>query len=221
MRNKLSSIILLIATLVFILTFSIGLPIYIRPFYYVQVDLLDIEEFSGYDRETIIEASDDILDYLTIPGKDFSCGGLAYTNDGKLHFEDCKMLFSINAISFFVSVGVIISFLLLHRKNSDIEYKLGKFSPQFWASVGLLGILIMLLVSVLIDFDSTFEAFHRLFFYGKDNWIFDPRYDEIIMILPEEFFMNSAILIIMSVIIISILIIFIEVKKNKRVKNEY
>lgn len=219
-KNKFLSFILLIAVFIFILTFSIGLPIYIRPFYYVQIDLLEIEEFSGYDRDTIIEAYDDVLDYLTIPGKDFSCGKLAYTDDGRSHFEDCKVLFSLNAIAFCVSTAIIVILLLLRRKNPQIKYKLGKFSPQFYASIGLVGVLIALLVSILIDFDTTFEIFHKLFFYGKDNWIFDPRYDEVIMILPEGFFMNSAILIILNVVFISLVIIFLEFKR-KRDKNEY
>ena len=221
MRNKVLSLILLVAMLVFILTFSISLPIYIRPFYYVQIDLLEIEEFSGYDRETIIEAYDDVMNYLTLPNREFSCGGLAYTEDGKAHFEDCKQLFSLNVIALFVSLAFIVFLLILRRKKSGIEYRLGKFSPQFYASLGLLGVLLLLLVSVLIDFNITFEIFHRLFFYGKDNWIFDPRYDEIINILPEEFFMNSAFLIISSVILISLTAVILELRKNKKVKNEH
>ncbi len=221
MKNKILSIILLVAVFIFILTFSIGLPIYIRPFYYVQIDLLQIEEFSGYDRGTIKEAYNDVLNYLTLPGGEFSCGDLAYTEDGKAHFVDCKVLFSINAIAFLLSSAIIIVLEVLRRKNRNLEYKLGRFSPQLCASIGLVGILVSLLISILIDFDTTFEVFHKLFFYGKDNWIFDPRYDEVIKILPEEFFMNAAILIIVSVVSISLSIIFIEIRKNKRMKNEH
>jgi hypothetical protein len=43
---------------ILIITVSIGLPIYVRPFYYYQIDALNIEEYSGADRETIIEAYD-------------------------------------------------------------------------------------------------------------------------------------------------------------------
>ena len=221
MRNKILSVLLLLSVFVFILTVSIGLPIYIRPFYYVQIDLLQIEEFSGLNKETIIEAYNDVLNYLTLPNREFSCGGLAYTEDGRSHFEDCRILFSLNTIALFVSLAIIIFLFVLRRKKSDIEYKLGKFSPQFYASLGLLVILFILLVSILIDFDSTFEVFHKLFFYGKDNWIFDPRYDEVINILPEEFFMNCAFLIISGVVLISFTVVILELRKNKRVKNEH
>ena len=39
--NKLISLIFGIALAVLIITFSIGLPIYVRPFYYAHIDALD------------------------------------------------------------------------------------------------------------------------------------------------------------------------------------
>ena len=57
---------------------------------------------------------------------------------------------------------------------------------------------------VALDFNSAFLVFHALFFAGKDNWLFDPATDEIIDALPEEFFMNCAILIGASLILISL-----------------
>jgi len=52
-----------------------------------------------------------------------------------------------------------------------------------------------------IDFDRAFVIFHTLFFPGKDNWIFDWRMDPIILILPQEFFRNCAILIGMLLLV--------------------
>lgn len=43
-----------------------------------------------------------------------------------------------------------------------------------------------------LDFDRAFVVFHALFFPGKDNWLFDPETDQIITILPQVFFRNSA-----------------------------
>ena len=55
-----------------------------------------------------------------------------------------------------------------------------------------------LLVGALaeLDFGRAFVLFHALFFPGKDNWLFDPRVDQIINILPQEFFRSCAILIL-------------------------
>ena len=38
-------------------------------------------------------------------------------------------------------------------------------------------------------------SYTHLFFPGKDNWLFDPATDQIILVMPEEFFRNCAILI--------------------------
>ena len=56
MKNKLLTALLGFFVAILIITFSIGLPIYFRPFYYMQIDALDIEAYSGADRETIVEA---------------------------------------------------------------------------------------------------------------------------------------------------------------------
>ena len=46
-----------------------------------------------------------------------------------------------------------------------------------------------------LDFDRAFTVFHAVFFPGKDNWIFDPAADQIILVMPQVFFRNCAILI--------------------------
>ena len=46
-----------------------------------------------------------------------------------------------------------------------------------------------------LDFNRAFVIFHAIFFPGKDNWIFDSATDQIILVMPEEFFCNCAILI--------------------------
>ena len=42
--------------------------------------------------------------------------------------------------------------------------------------------------------------FHKLFF-DNDDWIFNPRTDPVIKILPDEFFMHCAIAIIAIVLL--------------------
>ena len=60
--------------------------------------------------------------------------------------------------------------------------------------MGMLLILGGLALWAVLDFGSLFTAFHRLFFPGKTNWTFDPRLDEIILILPEAFWARAAAL---------------------------
>ena len=59
---------------------------------------------------------------------------------------------------------------------------------------GITGVAVVGLLASL-DFERAFVVFHALFFPGKDNWLFDPAVDQIILILPEVFFRNCALLI--------------------------
>ena len=76
----------------------------------------------------------------------------------------------------------------------------------------LCAIVLPLLLGGLIslDFDRAFTIFHSIFFPGKDNWVFNPYTDEIIRVLPQNFFMNCAILIGAGVIVLSAAIFTVE-----------
>ena len=48
MKNKLLSVLCAVSVFLFLLTVSIGLPIYIRPFYYAHIGACNLETVSGY-----------------------------------------------------------------------------------------------------------------------------------------------------------------------------
>ncbi|MBQ8292978.1 MAG: TIGR01906 family membrane protein [Bacilli bacterium] len=216
--NKLISILLGFSVLLLIITFSIGLPIYIRPFYYLHINALDLPNKTGYSYETIKEAYDTVLDFLTL-NKDFSTGKLLYSTSGKNHFVDCKFLFDLNFYVLLISSIIVISIILLkHFKKIEIK-KLFGFSPVFYASIFINIIIIAIVTIASTDFDKAFTVFHNIFFHGKDNWIFNSKTDQIINILPQDFFMNCAILIASSIIIITFSNIIVEIIKRKKQLN--
>ena len=51
------------------------------------------------------------------------------------------------------------------------------------------------------DFDAAFVIFHKIFFPGKENWLFDYNTDEIIRVLPQVFFRNCAIAIVALILL--------------------
>ena len=217
MKNKLLTALLGVMVALLILTASIGLPIYVRPFYYAQIDALNIEAYSGYDRETIVEAYDEMIEFCTNPWAEFGTGDLKYSENGKSHFEDCKGLFLLNgAVLLVSSISVVALLILRHLGVFELTRPLG-YDVTFFSAVGLLGTFALIGGLAAIDFNTAFVIFHTLFFPGKDNWLFDPRTDQIIMILPQDFFMNCAILIVSSIIITSLVFIILGVvKRNKR-----
>ena len=191
--RRFCSVICMVCVFLFLLTVSIGLPIYIRPFYYAHIGAFDLEARSGYSEEQIRQAYDEVLDYLTLPGKEFGTGELPHSADGKAHFEDCKVLFDLNA-SILLGSGAVLAVLFVMRKRWG-AYRIGKHSAPFWAA--LLAVTAPILIGALaaIDFDRAFVIFHSIFFPGKTNWVFDWFADPIIRVLPQEFFRNCAILI--------------------------
>jgi integral membrane protein (TIGR01906 family) len=64
------------------------------------------------------------------------------------------------------------------------------------ATVALLG---SIMLWALVDFNSIFYFFHILSF-SNDLWLLDPAKDYLIMMFPEGFFFDSAVLIVATII---------------------
>ena len=213
MKTKLLSVLCAVCVVFFLLTAAIGLPIYIRPFYYAHIEAFDLPARSGYTAEEIREAYDEVLDYLTLPGKEFSTGVLPHSAEGKAHFEDCKVLFDLNA-SILLGSGLTLAVLFFMRKKWG-PYRIGKHSAAFWAAVLSVTAPIMIGCLAALDFDRAFVIFHSIFFPGKTNWVFDWYTDQIIRVLPQEFFMDCAILIGVGLITMAVGILVWESRKKK------
>ena len=204
MKNKILTAVFGFALAILIITFSIDLPIYFRPFYYMQIDALGIEEYSGFDRETIVEAFDDVMDYLTVPGNEFGTGELKYSEEGKSHFVDCKGLFDLNAVALIISLATVVTLIILSKKGIFTMCKPFGFNVMFSTGAFTLGSFALIGGIVAIDFSAAFKVFHTIFFPGKSNWLFDWNEDQIIRILPQDFFMNCAILIFSSIVLLCV-----------------
>ena len=212
--NKLLSAVFVLAVVVFTITVSIALPIYIRPFYYLHVDALGMEEEWDFPKEDIIDAYDEVLDFLTLEGREFGSGKLPYSEEGKGHFEDCKVLFDLNRNALIISFVTIIILLVLNKIGAIKLARPSGYPLSFIAGIGTLVLFASLAVIVAQDFSTAFTIFHKIFFPGKDNWLFNPYTDPIILFMPQEFFMSSAILICLSILIISIVLIIRGARKR-------
>ena len=60
-----------------------------------------------------------------------------------------------------------------------------------------------------------FSFFHSVFFPGKENWLFDPATDPVILLLPEEFFRNCAIAIAASLLLLCLVLALTGRKQKK------
>ena len=201
---------------IFMISFAIAFVILFRPYYYLNISILNLEEETGYSYEVIKEAYDDVMDYLVF-NSEFKTGQLRYSEEGKSHFEDCKKLFTFDFICLFISSSYLIAMFVLQKlKKINLEFK--KLSPGIYAIIWVGCAFLILGVWGVIDFDSLFTVFHKVCFPGKDNWIFHPKYDQIINILPTELWMNFCILIVSIILIFIVSFIAIEITKRKAVK---
>lgn len=202
--NRVLAIVLAVAIFFCILTTSIGLPIYVRPFYYLHIEALDLPGVSGFAADQIREAYNEVLDYLTLPGREFGTGDMIYSESGKTHFEDCKFLFDLNAGILLLSLTVVIVLMILRKANRIGPLEIGGHGSAYWGAVGAVGIPVVIGGLAAMDFDRAFVIFHSIFFPGKDNWLFSWNEDQIIRVLPQQFFMNCAILIGAGILVFSL-----------------
>ncbi|MBQ5950798.1 MAG: TIGR01906 family membrane protein [Lachnospiraceae bacterium] len=220
--RKGKTVLLSLVLALFILSFSIAVPILVRPFYYAHITGLKLPEQTGLTFEEIRTAYDEMMDFCLGLRKDFSTGILVWSESGKAHFEDCRSLFLLD-LSVLAVTAVILAFLVLWRLRARTDRApaglIAGRSFLFWGPVGLLAVGIVTAGLAALDFDRAFVVFHHLFFPGKTNWTFDPLQDSIICVLPQVFFRNAAICILAVLVILCAVCIALDARE-RRLKRE-
>ncbi|CEK39419.1 TIGR01906 family membrane protein [Paraclostridium sordellii] len=208
--KKISNLILAFSMSLFIITSIVKFTVVFKPLYYFDIKHLNIPILSGMSGEEIKLNYDYLIKYNTsYRDYEFNMPTLKSSIQGKIHFEEVrdvfKVLNKINIISGVISVLGI--YIVLKKK----EIKIIKYA-------GIISILIpiFLLIPITIQFEKSFEIFHRLIF-NNDYWIFDPSKDPVINMLPAEFFLHCGVVILTGILIFSSIILTIyKILKNKR-----
>lgn len=131
------------------------------------------------------------------------------------HMEDVQHLF-LAAISLrrIASAAILLILLLLYLSKAPIKTTLAK---AFCICCGIFISLTVLLGAIIAtDFTKYFTYFHLIFF-DNDLWILDPRTDLLINIVPEPFFMDTALRIGLTFfisVLITLIICFLVLKKK-------
>lgn len=180
-----------------IISGSVILGLNIRLLYYFNIPRIQAlnEEYSG----GLIRSNYDILiDYLNpfYRGK-LQLDGLAMSPQGEFHFYEVKVIFDLIYILF--AVTLILSLFIYMRQRRERE--LGYMKK---AAILTFIIPVILGIPFIVDFSRAFVIFHEIAF-SNDYWIFDPRIDPVIKILPEWFFMFAAFLILILMLLSAVL----------------
>ena len=193
-QSKILSVLLAVLTACLVLSSSVAVPILCRPFYYAHIGPLGLVQATGLTEEAIRQAYDEMLDFC-LGAPEFSTGALSWSQSGRDHFADVRVLFLLDLAVLALSAALLLLWFLLSRRMDLVPRPLLGRGTGFWAAAGLGIVFAVVGLLASLDFERAFVVFHALFFPGKDNWLFDPAVDQIILILPEVFFRNCALLI--------------------------
>lgn len=192
----------------FIISASAVFTLNFRPLYYHDISSLNIEETSGYSENVIRENYDALIDYNSVFHRGSLDLSLPMSREGRIHFQDVKRIFDVLQI---LCVLSLIGSLILGIRAWKQGYR------GFLKSAAVLSVLLPVIAGILIAFnwDNAFILFHELMF-SNDYWLFDERTDPVINILPDEFFLHCALLIILLILAASLIMGLIYLRQKKR-----
>ncbi|EHK2328543.1 TIGR01906 family membrane protein [Clostridium perfringens] len=212
LKDILFSFYLLISSVVF----SVILTLNISPILYsLFIKLNKIPNYNNLSKEEILNDYNNIIHYLNSPQEEvLKFKNFKISPIGEFHFLEVKEIFSsIYLICLACLILGIILFILLKRFKLKISLK--AFNIFFYE---VLFIFLSLILGFYLNFSKVFTLFHKIFF-NNDYWIFDPKKDPIINVLPESYFLFLAVFILFLVMILSITSkIFYTLKKHKHLK---
>ena len=186
---------------------SVTFVLFDRGLYSGLLDKSDLPGATGMDRNEILDNYNALIDYNSI----FFKGPLEFptlpmSEQGRIHFEEVKSIFSFFQIVLIVSAALAaLCCALLFSKR--------RF--RFLALGGILALVIpaaTVCVMAAVGWDRFFALFHE-FFFDNDYWVFDSRTDPVILILPNEFFLNCLIRLVALIAIPAVVLILCFARK--------
>lgn len=169
-----------------VICLAVSITVWFRPLYYLDMKLLDIPEGSGYSEEICRRNYDVLIDYNVIGGpSELKFPDMQMSESGRIHFEEVKRIFVFMQIEALAGIAVLAA-MYSGRKKKGWMHLTGFVT---------VAIAVAVLAAILIDWEWAFETMHSLLF-DNDYWLFNPKTDPVIKILPDEFFMHCGIMII-------------------------
>ncbi|GAX03723.1 membrane protein [Secundilactobacillus pentosiphilus] len=155
--------------------------------YWLNVKLGHLSKIVQISSSRIVQNYLQLLGYLQLPWiTKLDMMDFPTSPSGLQHFIDVKHLFLLNNGILIVTIGPAIHFL----KRLSVKKKLWKLIRPF-QTAALVPVLAGLLM--LVNFNQFFIDFHKVLFRNSD-WLFDPRFDPVILVLPESFFSQCFLL---------------------------
>lgn len=174
-----------------------------KSFYKKEYEKLGTAAEIGMSREDLQRATDTLLDYLKDKRDDLfvqaNIGGQereVFNERETLHMVDVKNLYLwAMRIGNGLLILAVLFYLWAFFSGQDKHAVLGGYLQGNFI---LLGIIAVLGIYAAIDFNSFWTGFHHIFF-TNDLWLLDPRTDILIQMVPEQFFFD----LVMRIVVVS------------------
>ncbi len=233
-------VVMALCGMVFFITVATTITLNTRALYVHDMKKYELAQLTGYSEEEILQNYDQLIDYnflyndeelLTLPT-------LPQSDNARIHFMEVKKIFVNFQIAGLVTLGLLVFYYGISQmskwRNQNKARWLSKGSKEELAakavrdrmarSLKLTGLFSVIIPAVFggaiaLNWDWAFVTFHHIMF-DNDYWIFDYRTDPIIDMLPDEYFMHCAIMIIAIVVVASVICYLIGKKIATKLASE-
>ncbi|MCK9216847.1 MAG: TIGR01906 family membrane protein [Firmicutes bacterium] len=198
--DKIIFIVLIVVIPMIALFSCVNLIVYDLNHYKTLYLRFNISEEIGLEKEELIKATTNLLDYLKDNRDNLDFKAVVqndevefFSNKDKLHMIDVKNIFiTINRLKYFL-IAILLVIIIIVTTIKSLRPDIGKVLI-FSTILGTLPFLLLIFL-ILMDFNKYFTIFHEVFF-DNDLWLLDPKSDRLVNIFPEKFFAYSALKIL-------------------------
>ncbi|HHD2751982.1 TPA: TIGR01906 family membrane protein [Clostridium perfringens] len=208
LKDILFSLYLLISSIIFSVLITLNISPLLYSFF---LNFKGLSSVNNLSKNQIMNDYNNIIHYLNSPYETtLKFENFKMSPTGEYHFLEVKNIFTsvyLAALACLI-IGIILFILL---KKLKFKIYLNAFNLFFYE---VLIICSLILLGFYFNFSKVFTLFHKVFF-NNDYWIFDPKKDPIINVLPESYFLFLATVVILLVLLFSIISkVFYSFKKS-------
>ena len=153
----------------------------------LSMEIDDVMTVSGYMMDYLIGKEDVLSIEANVDGEEQDF----FNEQDRLHMADVRNLF-IGGLYLRDVLLILCILMVVFMIFKKWEVKKLLAHAYNVALAVFLSLLVFLGVACAIDFTKVFTIFHHIFF-TNDLWLFDPRTDYMIRMLPEGFFFDMVV----------------------------
>lgn len=193
----------------FLISLSVVFVVYMKPLYYLDIPMMNLEKASGRSVDVIRRNYDAMISYLYVWNRAplLRLPDFAMSQHGQAHFQDVKRI--IDGVQVLCAVTGLLTLVSIFVHAHSLRYRYlraaGVLTLALPAGIGIFAYL---------NWDLAFSSFHKIFF-RNNYWIFDPNTDPVILILPDAFFLQCLVVILVF-LAVGALILLLKASRRKR-----